>query len=182
MEPTPTLPCALFALRTPRTSLTCSLPTEPMSTAEMSSAPEALRFISLRARKWPGSHRAPRRCECQRSLWRYAAHGGGVNVDDVAMAEVLAAHGADVNASSKNGSTALHDARNKEMAAEFLIAHGADVNARDRNGKTPLHAAAFANEQDVAQSLIAHGAHINSEDKDGKTPMSFATRQITRTR
>ena len=58
-----------------------------------------------------------------------------------AIAAVLIAAGADVNATNTYGETPLHRAAKRDHApvAATLIAAGADVNARDRgNNKTPL--------------------------------------------
>jgi ankyrin repeat protein len=86
------------------------------------------------------------------------------------IAELLIAHGADVNARSWSGSTPLAYVANKDVA-EVLIAHGADVNARNKYGWTPLHSAW---NKDVAELLIAHGADVNARDKDGLTPLHRA--------
>ncbi|WP_144721914.1 ankyrin repeat domain-containing protein [Agrococcus jejuensis] len=58
-------------------------------------------------------------------------------------ARLLLVAGADVNAVSNVGSTALHSAlishaaRDSQMA-ELLVSHGADRNIRDHSGKTPF--------------------------------------------
>ena len=56
------------------------------------------------------------------------------------VAEVLIAHGADVNAENANGMTPLQIAAlyGKKAVAESLTVHGADVNARDPRGNTPM--------------------------------------------
>ena len=64
--------------------------------------------------------------------------------DNVAVAQALISHGANVNARDGQGSTPLHLAaygRGPKLIG-FLLAHGAEVNARDRAGDTPLHVAA----------------------------------------
>ncbi|HKX19643.1 MAG TPA: ankyrin repeat domain-containing protein [bacterium] len=55
------------------------------------------------------------------------------------IAEILLAHGADVNA-GMGGNTALHGAAffGKLEITQWLLGHGADVNAKDYNGKTPF--------------------------------------------
>jgi ankyrin repeat protein len=77
---------------------------------------------------------------------------------NIAVAETLLAHGADVNAGGGKN-TALHGAvffRQIEMVG-WLLAHGASVNARDFQSKTPL---AIANQQghsEIATLLQQHG-------------------------
>jgi ankyrin repeat protein len=88
-------------------------------------------------------------------------------------AELILAHGADVNAKVVLDYTPLHHAAsedNTELTA-LLLAHGADVNARDNLGWTPLHIAHYKDESEL---LLAHGADVNAKDKEGKTPLHKA--------
>jgi len=62
----------------------------------------------------------------------------------VAIARLLIAHGANVNA------------------------------AQTESGFTPLHEAAANGDIEFARLLLEHGANINAEMKDGKTPLAFA--------
>ena len=57
-----------------------------------------------------------------------------------AVAELLIAKGADVNARNEKGATPLHTAARygHKAVAELLIAKGADVNAKTEKGETPL--------------------------------------------
>ena len=85
--------------------------------------------------------------------------------NNVAIAELLLAHGADVKAVDKSGSTPLHLAADRgyaEMAA-LLIAKGADVNARDRAGAAPLDEAATRGYRALAEVLLDHGARVDEE-------------------
>jgi ankyrin repeat protein len=62
----------------------------------------------------------------------------------LAIARVLIAHGAKVNASQAE------------------------------SGFTPLHEAALSGDVEFARLLLEHGAEINAKMKDGKTPLAFA--------
>tara|TARA_B100001013_G_C24348103_1_gene339258 strand:- start:103 stop:423 length:321 start_codon:yes stop_codon:yes gene_type:complete len=77
-------------------------------------------------------------------------------VENKAIAELLIAEGADVDADNLDGETPLHRAafRGHEEIAELLIAKGADVNAKDELGWTPLHNAAYKCQKEVAELLI----------------------------
>ena len=95
----------------------------------------------------------------------WAATGGH---KDVVM--FLLVNGAEVNARSDNGDTALHNARDHEQVAELLLAHGAEVDAKNNKGKTPFHLA----DTKVAELLLTHGADINATDHDRRTRLHHA--------
>src|SRR5262245_7475822 len=101
-----------------------------------------------------------------------------------AVAELLLAVRADINAKNKEGVTPLHLAAyhgNKDMV-ELLLSHKADVKAVDRKGRTPLHwairprslAEEVQNPSAVVKLLIAHKAKVNARDRAGQTPLSEA--------
>lgn len=56
------------------------------------------------------------------------------------LARILIDLGVDVNATSRRGDTALHDAVRKSFPSviEFLVANGADINGANQRGQTPL--------------------------------------------
>ena len=61
------------------------------------------------------------------------------------MVQLLIDGGADVNAKTEDGSTALYQAayRGYEAAVKLLIDGGADVNAKTKDGWTALYRAAY---------------------------------------
>jgi len=86
-------------------------------------------------------------------------------------------HGADVNASNKDGATILmlaSDAGQKDVAA-LLIDHGANVNASTEKGWTPLMVASDAGQKDVAALLINHNANVNAATDTGSTSLIHAS-------
>ena len=85
------------------------------------------------------------------------------------VANVLIAHGAEVNRPDMIGMTPLHYTTNPEVA-KVLIEYGAEVDIQDHFGATPLRYA----DPDVAEVLIAHNADVNQQDNIGWTPLHFA--------
>ncbi len=96
---------------------------------------------------------------------------------DRQMAELLLAHGADVNqVDQSQGYTALHYAlaRDGSEFVQLLLLHKADVNARDAQGKTVLHHCCQYGQKELPAVLLAHGADVNAKDNDGRTPLHHA--------
>ena len=84
--------------------------------------------------------------------------------------ELLIQGGADVNHTSKDGGTPLHEACSPEIV-EALLQAGANIHGRDHWGGTPLHRARSAT---VAKALLLAGADVNSRDSLGGTPLHRA--------
>jgi ankyrin repeat protein len=76
-----------------------------------------------------------------------------------AVAELLLASKAEVNAKTITGQTPLHYAASKGHwdVTELLLANYAEVNSKATNGFTPLHEAALYGHKDVAELLRQHG-------------------------
>jgi cytohesin len=94
--------------------------------------------------------------------------------DNKAIAELLIAKGANVNARNWHGTTPLLGAVTLHHwgVAELLISKGADVNAKGEREATPLLLA--AQHPPTAEMLILKGADVNAKDKDGHTPLHAA--------
>lgn len=89
----------------------------------------------------------------------YKAAGSG----DVTEVQNLLNKGADVNAKTRNGETALHSAAisGHKQAAELLLANGADVNALNGYGETALERAVYYireySNAETVEALRRHG-------------------------
>ncbi|HUE84868.1 MAG TPA: ankyrin repeat domain-containing protein [Vicinamibacterales bacterium] len=82
---------------------------------------------------------------------------------DVAMVRELLDRGADVNARSDAGATALMWAVSDAAKVRALIDRGADVNAKSDNGRTPLMiAAGEAGTAATVKLLLDKGADVNA--------------------
>jgi len=100
-----------------------------------------------------------------------------VDKDNIAIAEYLIDHGANVNKPEDWGplQEAATMSNNIEMV-KLLIDRGADVNATDWPA---LHTAISRGEcRDTAELLIRRGADVNAKDTHGYTPLYYAIRHI----
>jgi ankyrin repeat protein len=102
-----------------------------------------------------------------------AVRGGGVEQ----VRAVLAQH-VDVNATSPDGTTALHWAAHASQAeaARLLLAAGADANATNRYGVTPLTLAATEGNAALVKALLEAGADPNVTVGEGETILMTAAR------
>jgi ankyrin repeat protein len=97
---------------------------------------------------------------------------------DVAAARALIAGGADVNARSGDGTSALHWATYRGDAAlvEALLAAGADPSVRNDYGSTPLIEAAVVGDVDILRALLDAGADVDTPGADGQTALMVIAR------
>ena len=113
--------------------------------------------------------------------------GEAVVNEDAALkaVEVALEFGADVNAVSDGGDTALHGAVLAAMdkVVEFLVAHGADVNARNKDDETPLaiakglgtiRAGHRGNSESTAALLRTLGALDEDRATDSQTRVRYS--------
>ena len=118
-------------------------------------------------------------------MWAAEAHS------KLEVLQFLAAKGADINAKSKDGYTALIYAGKlaKMDAMEFLVSKGADVNAQAADGATALSfciniGPASLRERlytgiKCSQLLLKAGANANIENHAGRTPLYTVTHQFS---
>ncbi|EAY12026.1 hypothetical protein TVAG_038720 [Trichomonas vaginalis G3] len=117
-------------------------------------------------------------------------HGADINAKDkqkitplhltllfpnLANADVLLYHGANIEAPDSFGHTPIFWCSDKEFT-EFFIAHGANINARDVKGQSPLQYAIKCNRNEKAEMLISYGADVNAQDLKGRTALHYASR------
>ena len=81
--------------------------------------------------------------------------------------------GADVNARSKRGETALMAAAATGMADEDLIHAGADVNATNDAGMTVLMLLSQRGRPEEIATLLRAGADARRKDAAGRTAMNY---------
>lgn len=100
-------------------------------------------------------------------------------VNSVDISAALLQRKIDVNASDKDGNTALHVASRSSNAAlvELLLKHQANPNQLTSSEVTPLALSAFAGSVECCTVLLAHGADLNFCDSQGNSALSIAIEQ-----
>jgi len=99
---------------------------------------------------------------------------GSSTKHDLAVIQGLIKKGANVNARSENGETALMSAASSGNISnmECLIKLGADLEARDCSGQTALFRA--TGKPAAFRWLLGHHANFKVQDKDGYQPIHWA--------
>ncbi len=94
------------------------------------------------------------------------------------VAELLLAHGANVDALDSQGRTPLMLAalNNLRGVVGVLLSHGADVRIQDSiYGETALHMASFAGDPEIVSQLLSKGAEVNARSGlSNQTPLFSA--------
>ena len=93
--------------------------------------------------------------------------------------ETIINHGADVNATNKNNTTALITACNKDKinAIKVLLRAGADPKITDESGDACLHHVVYGAgdcSKEVLEPLINHGADVNATNNYNETALIIA--------
>ncbi|KAF2362492.1 Zinc finger ZZ-type [Trinorchestia longiramus] len=101
----------------------------------------------------------------------HAAYG-----DEPAVAQMLAAAGADLNARSKRRQTPLHVAVNKGHVGvvKTLLELAGHPSLQDHEGDTPLHDAISKKRDDILALLLDHGADITLTNNNGFNALHHA--------
>ena len=96
--------------------------------------------------------------------------------DPVKLLDQLTKAGADTNAATASGLTAVHNAATfgRDAALSWLIRKGAAVNVATRDGVTPLMKAAQRGEMRCIELLLGAGAHMNAVNTKKQSAVDYA--------
>ncbi|KDO33649.1 hypothetical protein SPRG_19265 [Saprolegnia parasitica CBS 223.65] len=98
-------------------------------------------------------------------------------IDKPALASLLAAFNADVNAWTLQGETPLHLSCRSDSLLEssrILLSFGAVVDAKNRRGNLPAHIAAKHGAAETMRLLIEYSTNMNMRNYDNKNPLGEA--------
>jgi ankyrin repeat protein len=101
-------------------------------------------------------------------------HDGVFVPENETIIKVLLDHGADIDATDKQGRSSLMLAASNNWSdtTKLLLERHANVNLRGSQGETALHYA--DRNPDIIQALLNRGANIDSQDKYGETVLMLA--------
>ena len=107
-------------------------------------------------------------CHSVTPLWWAAANGR------LEVVKLLQELGADINAVSNTGTTAVNQACSRRLTetVKFLVKQGTDIHRPDEQGETCLMNSVPCLE--LCQFLIANGARVNEQDNVGNTALHHA--------
>jgi uncharacterized protein len=94
---------------------------------------------------------------------------------NIAMMELFASRGADVNRVNRYGEQALQLAawRGNLEAVRWLLDHGASTRRKGKDWSA-MHYAAYAGREDIARLLLDHGADVNARAPNDSTVLMMA--------
>jgi ankyrin repeat protein len=112
------------------------------------------------------------------SIGAATALGWAMSRDNSECVRILLEAGAELEARTRVGETALIRAAEREQlrVIRALIKAGADVNATTHAGVTALMWLAQSGHEMGIRTLIRAGASVNVQDRDGWTPLMLAAR------
>jgi hypothetical protein len=140
--------------------------------------PQMISRASVASRTDPAVAKLLLKCGADPNV--YSHHGRPLCwVRDRAMAELLIAHGGEINLWHDNGGSPLNFAIWGRCSIDhiaMMIDLGADPNQAGDDGSTILHEAARFAEADKISLLVESGARPTARNQNGETPLDVANR------